>query len=715
MALLNLDAGRAPLADWNRWVDSLMATYKTELERNVPIVRETAWKSAWISHIVQKEAIQNSSDALDKNNSDKWRVIFEMSDTLPPEFITITDQGTCGLTGRTIVSKDELDNLEKTDLQKYQQERWARFEALSFPNIDPKGRGSKGQGKWTFIGASDSKTIVYDSLRRDDIYRIGSWQDGRELLQKPPEGFFAEEMIKKDFGLEPLEKVGTRIVIVKPRKELWEGFLPILESPLARYIGETWWELLKNGASIFIKWREHSARVETPPYYTDNYIEKNKEETWIIEDCELNWTKNPLAKVKELTIIRSKTMIPEGFNGIAIQRNEMKICGFDVQTENPTITSEIAASIYGWITFNEEGEKELRAIEHTTHYDFGNAVGTFGFHVFGKNGWLIREIRKFAEQRLGLGPIGKSKSSLSDILAINKLNKFANRNSLGGHGRPVGPLPPKPTTPKKEIRIKMPKPVFPHLETRRVEYEEIVKGITISIVNDSDTERKMKLTLVLKTASRKGIPERVLKEFVAKELCIASRQESEVFGPYEVLFAKHRFRDGTYVIEGEIVLLEGDVLDEKFGKSMVLDQERELVYLNEDPPTGGGLFEFIDRVEFKDEKTLQYRVIEKDDKYRIQINTLHPAYKHIEEIDSLLSDYKLKTGTNVPNPIMDYEIEIGAEAIAHYDLKKEVNLIRNEEKRNRFIEQRKRDEKSFFLDAMEQASRIAQEIRHEIL
>jgi hypothetical protein len=64
---------------------------------------------------------------------------------------------------------------------------------------------------------------------------------------------------------------------------------------------------------------------------------------------------------------------------------------------------------------------------------------------------------------------------------------------------------------------------------------------------------------------------------------------------------------------------------------------------------------------------------------------------------------------------MDYEIEIGAEAIAHYDLKKEVNLIRNEEKRNRFIEQRKRDEKSFFLDAMEQASRIAQEIRHEIL
>jgi len=638
-----------------------------------------------------------------------------MDDAMPPKFITITDQGTCGLTGRTFVSKEELDQLEETDPQKYQQERWARFEALSFPNINPVGRGSRGQGKWAFIGSSDDKTIIYDALRKDGIYRVGGWLGEKQLLEKPLEGYFAEELIKNEFNLKPLEKVGTRIIIVKPKKELQEGFWPIFQCPFAKYIGETWWELLKKGALIFIKWREYLIKVETPAYYREDFIQKNTEVEWVIRDCNLNWPKNPKVKVKELIIIRSKSIIPEGFRGIAIQRNGMKIRCFDVQTENPVITGEIADHIYGWIIFNEEGEKELRAIEDTTHYDFSASLGTFGIHVFGKNGWLVQEIRKFAEQKLGLGYQDKIKSERLDILAVNKLNRFSNKYRLGESGRQVGITGVKesPKSPK-EIRIKMPKPVFPHTETRRVEYGESVTDITISVVNDSDVSRKMMLTFVLKTALRK-LPERILKKFIAEELIVDAHSESHTFGLYKVTFDKDKFHDGTYALEAEIVLLEGDVLDEKFGKGMVVDQERELIYLNVDPPTGKGLFEFIDRIEFKEDKTLQYRVKEKDSKYRIEINTLHPAYKHVEEIEDLLSEHKRYTKTHMPDPLLDYEIEIGAEAIAHYDLKKEANLIRNDKDRKKFIQKRAEDTKEFFIEVMNQASRIAQEIRHEVL
>jgi hypothetical protein len=191
--------------------------------------------------------------------------------------------------------------------------------------------------------------------------------------------------------------------------------------------------------------------------------------------------------------------------------------------------------------------------------------------------------------------------------------------------------------------------------------------------------------------------------------------ESEEFGPYKIMFNKFTYTDGAYALEAEIVLLEGDVLDDKFGKGMVLDQERELVYLNENPPAGKGLFEFIDKVEFKQEKTLQYRTRVKDGKIRIEINTLHPAYKHAEEIDDLLSKYRRSQNKNVPNPLVDYDIQIGAEAIALYDLKKEANLISDTETKKRFIEQRKEDKTAFYEDAMNRTSRLAQEIRHEVL
>jgi len=713
MALLSLEAGRAPLADFNRWVDSLVANYKREVDRNVPIVEE----DSWIAHIVQKEAIQNSADALEEPNCvDKLCVTFQMDDALPPKFIAVTDQGTCGLTGKALVLKEELDKLEETDPQKYQQERWARFEALSFPNIDPVGRGSRGQGKWAFIGASQEKTIIYDTFRKDGVYRVSGWLGERQLLQKPLEGHQAEELIEKEFNLTQLEGVGTRIIIKNPRKELWEGFLEFHKSPIAKYIGETWWELLKNGASIFLKWRGYSLKVETPAIYRDDFIEKNAEETWVLRNVNVNWPKNPKANIKELVIILCKNIIPEGFRGIAIQRNGMKIRNFDVQIENPAITKEIADRIYGWITFNEDGEKELRAIEDTTHYDFSSSLGTFGIHVFGRSGWLVQEVRKFAEQKLGLGLKDRGKSERLDILAVNRLNKFSSKYNLGGTGRTtITGVKPTPKPPE-DIRIKMPKPVFPHIETRRVEYGESVTDIQVSVVNNSDISRKMVLALILKTASRK-IPERNLKTFVSQEVTVDAHGKSPTFGPFTVSFSKDKFRDGTYALEAEIVLLEGDVLDEKFGKGMVIDQERELVYLNVDPPTGKGLFEFIDRVDFEEkEKTLQYRLKEKDEKYRIQINTLHPAYKHVEEIDDLLSEQKFYTKTDVPNPLLDYEIEIGAEAIAHYDLKKgEANLIKDEKTRKNFIDQRNKDEKEFFIEVMDRASRIAQEIRHEVL
>lgn len=711
MTLVSIQAGRAPLADFNRWTDSQIANYKNKIERNVPIIEEISW----LAHPVQKEAIQNSADASEISNNDKWCVTFEMDDQLPQKYIAITDQGTCGLTGKALIAKEELDRLQKEKPSEYQKERWAKFEALSYPNIDPVGRGSRGQGKWVFIGASKNKTIFYDTLRKDGVYRMGAWLGENQLLQEPPEGENAENLLKKNFPyLNPLRKVGTRVIIVNPRKELWEGFIPFLECPLRKYIAETWWELLRNGAEILIKWKGKTIKVKPLVYYTDSFVQSKAREVWSVKDAFLGWGKNPQAKVNELVIIYCEEVIPEEFRGIAVQRAGMKINSFDIKTVIPSISSDIADHLYGWITFDKVAEEELREAEDPTHYDFSASLGTFGYHVFGKNGWLSQEIIKFAEEKLGLG-LDKGKIDYLDTIVANKLNKFVNRYNLG---LPLnkGPSPPPPTSPlppppPQAIRIKMPKPSFPREEIRRVEFGEGVKNIRVSVVNDSNISRKVKLTLVLKTASRK-MQERVLKTFVVTETIVNSKSETPLFGPYSLTFEKEKFDSGTYALEAEIVLLDGNISDEEFPKGW-MDEERELIYVDVDPPAGEGLFEHIERVEFKQEKELQFRVKEKDGKMRIQINTLHPAYRYNEELDDLLAKKKLYVQRKVGRPLMHYELSIGAEVIAQFDIKKGATLLTKG--RKQFIAKRDEDKKAFFEEAIDKASRVAQRIRHEIL
>jgi len=709
--LPSIQAGRAPLADFNRWADSQIANYKNKIERNVPIVEE----NSWLAHPVQKEAIQNSADAFEPTSNDKWCVTFEIDDRLPPRYIAITDQGTCGLTGKALIAKEELDRLQKDKPSEYQKERWAKFEALSYPNIDPVGRGSRGQGKWVFIGASEIKTIFYDTLRQDGKYRLGAWLGENQLLQELPEGDNAEKLLKQKFPyLDPLKRVGTRVIIVNPRKELWNGFLPFLECTLRKYIAETWWESLKNGAEILIKWKGETIKVETPTYYIDSFIQSKAREAWSVKDAFLGWDKNPKAKVNELVIIYSEEVIPEEFRGIAIQRAGMKINSFDIKTVIPSISSDIADHLYGWITFGKVAEEELREAEDPAHYDFSASLGTFGYHVFGKNGWLSQEIIEFAEKKLGLG-LAKSKIDHLDTIVTNKLNKFVNRYKLGlplSEGpRPPPPSPPPPRQPPQEIRIKMPKPKFPREETRRVEYGEVVKDIRVSVINDSNVSRKLRLTLMLKTASRK-VQERVLKTFIACETIVNSKSESALFGPYPVTFEKEKFDSGTYALEAEIVLLDGNVSDEEFPKGW-MDEERELIYVNVEPPAGEGLFEHIERIEFKQEKELQFRVKPKDGKMRVQINTLHPAYKYNEDLDDLLAKKKMYIQYKVGRPLMHYELSIGAEAIAQFDIKKDATLL--SKGRKQFLAKRDEDKKAFFEEAIDQTSRVAQRIRNEIL
>lgn len=665
---------REPPVNWKQQIQNLLHSYK-EVYDLPGVNKDTA-----IAHAVQKDAIQNSMDAYDPRNPDKWTVIFELNPRHRPPFVTITDTGTYGLTGRADLDPNELSRLK---YEEYLNERWRRFEALGYANPDPRARGARGQGKFIFIGASKRKEIVYETLRADGVYRVGHWitERGSKPLITPLEGRQAKEYIRKIVSVQPLNQVGTRIIILDPIEELVEAFFPLIKCDLIRYISETWWEKLLEGWEIYVKVTGHNAvRVRPPKLYKEFKENPQRFTHKRVRNANIN-KKFPGAKVKELVIVYSEDEIPEWLQGIAVQRGGMKVTSFDITEGNEYIEPRYKKHIFGWITFNEKAEEKLRECEDITHYGFIRTRGSIAHEILGAKGWLSREIAKFAEKELGIIPEKKMIKELQDIenQVIYYLNRLA--RSLGYKMPDVtGQRPRNGGGGKRSpIRIELPPFEFPRM-TRRVNYGEKIKGIKARIINESDSEIRVSFELALISAGRpkEAIirPIRTLEH--VDEIKLATGEKSDWFGPYEIIFSKKEFEPGRYTLKATIKALEGEQ------KGQDLYKVTRAIYLEMNPPSGLGLFKDMKPCEFPQGlKKRRYQVEEENDKLLIRYNIEHPAFKRADELKSILRKAKVKR----IDPVFDYLMEIGLEVLITEDLRGEAHLLGKEkEKFKKLIE-----------------------------
>ena len=146
-------------------------------------------KVASLLHPVQKDGIQNGWDArlgIDGPPT-PWKITFELlEDTsqirrnagaLKTTLLTITDEGTYGLTGRHIPEEELYEDISH-------DERLARFENKSWQKdrtAKRKTQGSRGRGKFIFVGASKLNTIFYDSLR----YKL-NYDSNKKVIENKP-------------------------------------------------------------------------------------------------------------------------------------------------------------------------------------------------------------------------------------------------------------------------------------------------------------------------------------------------------------------------------------------------------------------------------------------------------------------------------------------------------------------------------------------------
>lgn len=601
-----------------------------------------------ISHAVQKDAVQNGWSARKNKRGKEWGFTFELLKTQVKEFLLMTDQGTTGLTGRILTPEEYERDLPA-------EERWGRFEGVAF--TQPRSErtlGSRGRGKFIFVGASKENTILYDTLRDDGTYRFGF----RTVIrtESPVAAYDGEEGKAKlremtENQIEPLSSVGTRVIIVEPVAELVED---IRSGRFLSYIGETWWEIIRNyDACIKVKDGEREQVARIPKEFDLREEDYKKFKVWIKRNHRLRVSSREV-QIKNLHMVYNDKTVPEHIRGIAIQRDGMKICVIEPRY----MGREIAEGLYGYINFDSDTEEVLLEDEGIEHYSYDFRRSLPG----AIKRFVEDEMMNFAREKLGYGidarEVRREQQRNAERRALTAANNFARALGIG-----AGPGIPREReggerTPK-EIRIQMGELMLSRPNDLRINYGETVKNIVIKVVNDDERDVDIRVKLFLR------FYDKPLKTFLEQDIRVGANSIIGDFGPFEERFTESSYPDtGKYTIVAKIISL----MDEDKGKE--LDYKTKSFYLEEDPPMRG-LFERCEAFSFPDDEPIKYWM----------------GYSEYGSERGLILYYNLKHPGYVPaseneEDLAEYILRIAGQEMCRYDLMQESPILFRDEQRN---------------------------------
>ncbi len=573
-----------------------------------------------ITHGVQKDAIQNGWDAKIDSKGKGWSFSFELIESKQASYLVMTDRGTTGLTGK-VAGKDEyLEGLSKN-------ERWAAFEGYGFTKEDEEesqALGSRGRGKFIFVGASSDCAILYDTLTTDGNYRFG----GRWIQRTKNEvNFYDGDKGRKALAaatydlIPPLNEIGTRVIIVNPIEEVIKA---IRFGEFEFMIGETWWEIIrKYDAKITIKHGGVEKKVEVPSEFQLPKKPEGRMKVWLRHSIKKSFGKIPI-EIKTLHIAcEPGKKVHEDLRGIAIQRNGMKICTVEPQV----LPEHIFESIYGYVILDEEGEERIKESEGLEHNDISYKK-SFPREL---RDWLRTEMKEFAQKELGYNPNPekerREKQRSAERRALSAINKIAKVLNI----IKIGPTTSEPSIthrgPTKPIRISMAPPEFPNPQSTRVDYGQSIKNLEFSIINDTDNSVETNLKIFVRYGSE------VITTMVDQKFDIPKHEHIVAYGPANLQIKKSKFKQpGPYVISAKI---EDSKTAEK------LDQ-KSITFHVETEPLVTGIFEDI-KPEGIDQGEYQYALgyYETGSRggYVLNYNVLHPECIAVEDSVDALTEH----------------------------------------------------------------------------
>ena len=573
-----------------------------------------------ITHGLQKDAIQNGWDARLTKKGKDWSFTFELIEGKKNSYLCMTDQGTTGLTGQVLKADGYLDGLPS-------DERWAAFEGYGFTKDDVehnRALGSRGRGKFIFVGASQSNEINYDTLTVEGNYRLG----GRriELTGSPVIHFdnekAREQLIKTTGGIiKSLDTVGTRIIIVNPIQNLKDA---IKSSEFEFMIGETWWEIIKKyDAKIIIKSRGEERVVKLPEEFDLPEKSIGKKKVYL--------TKRGMRKefggistiIKLHLVCEPKKKIREELRGIAVQRGGMKICTI----EPVALPDYIRECMYGYVTFDEIGEAEIKDAEGLEH----NSISFQKSFPKELRRWLRSEMSEFAKKELAYDPHPekekREKQRSAERRALSAINRIANLLDFKKRGPTSRSGPSISRGPEKPIRISLKRPEFPNPESNRVDYGQSIDNINIDIINDSEDDAEVRLRIFVRYGNNQILD-------VADSVCQVEKHSTKnCYPPFDLKIDKTRFKQkGTYVLTARIT---------DANMATRLDQKGFTFYV-ETEPMAKGIFESYKPLGMEDTEyrfSIGYIDNSSSGGIVLNYNVAHPSYQAVEDDADAATEY----------------------------------------------------------------------------
>ena len=365
-------------------------------------------------HGFQKDAIQNAVGARkNKHSFNGWKCMIEVKTTPKGTFVIVEDYGTVGLTGPNFTIH-ELDEMTSNDTPIPADYRLARISVDNSSGGDATSAGLFGVGKTLYAAASKSYWNFFESISEVEGYRC-NMNKNNEMLEKALEGDEGRDYIRENTGLEPIDHVGTRFIVVNPDPDL---IAAIESGELLGNAEETWWRIIKRIENpedgIFIGGK----RATVPEQY--NFSESNEIST---KDC--FFAKNPM-QADEAYSYRSKKIgffineeLPEELRGFYFYRRGMKIGKFELGEYEV----QFAKPYFGFVELENDWEDQLAQYENATHYDVRRQ---------GKQTNAYQVLKRFVKKTVAglLGEWGYTKNRESRDKALSRMVEQI-QNELG--------------------------------------------------------------------------------------------------------------------------------------------------------------------------------------------------------------------------------------------------------------------------------------------
>ena len=450
-----------------------------------------------IGHGIQKDAIQNGWDARLKKEKDfvknNWKFEFELleSPVTGQTMFIMTDYGTSGLTGN--MTAKEI----KEGIDVHQVERWARWEALAWNKESKDELGARGQGKMILIGGSKDYEIYYDTLRSDKSYRAG-WTKAKKygcpLYHMDNED--AKQHIKQTLGIDPIDHVGTRIIIMNPQDELVEA---IRTDKFLEYIEETWWPtILHYDVKIAVKYDDVEKIASIPHIFPIKKEDEQNEnyKIWVKDNIKIKFNRKTYTIRKIAMAYNQNWSISDNLIGLAVFRGGMKITSVNFPTRS------LRDFVYGYVEFDEELDRKLYEIELSSHYDF--KTGGIWNKIKDK---IEEEMEAFGNKKLGLGldreRKEKTKRTNAENKAMHVLRAITKNWPFPKTGKGTGGGGGGSEIFKKPLGMQLHNLKFPNdTNEPRLDYGDELSDFQVSIFNKTDKLVKLKYAAYITSGDR---------------------------------------------------------------------------------------------------------------------------------------------------------------------------------------------------------------------